>query len=136
MAVCRVCAKRFPGYYVNSSGLCDDCTWDTWIPKGYQKREMYAYDSFWGHSNATCRPPLGVEFLDVSAPRASAVLRLPPNMDERVRLAVEYMAIGHTQAEAAEMAGMAYRTLQRSLQRLRIFLKNDGAKPGLACSSL
>jgi len=71
---CIKCGAPVPAYYV-SQGFCDDCKWDTWIPRGHEVREGYAMDVVWGHLNATRRPPLGVEFLDRAGPALS--VRLP-----------------------------------------------------------
>ena len=61
---CACCHSPVPAYYLTIQGLCDDCKWVTWIPKGYARRECYENDPLWGHENATRRPPTGVEFLD------------------------------------------------------------------------
>jgi len=61
--ICSACGTAVPAYYL-SRGLCDDCKWDTWIPRGYAAREKYAYSETWRHYNATRRPSLGVDFLD------------------------------------------------------------------------
>jgi hypothetical protein len=63
MAECRTCGHDEPAITM-VAGLCDGCRLDTWIPPGYQKREKYVFIEAYGYSNATCRPKLGVEFLD------------------------------------------------------------------------
>ena len=60
---CANCGARVADYYL-SCGLCDDCKWVTWLPDDYAKRERYVHSELWGHANATCTPPTGVEFLD------------------------------------------------------------------------
>ncbi len=72
---CTKCGQVVPEYYL-TRGLCDDCKWDTWIPRGYQDRENYEHDAAWGHDNATRRPALGVRFLDHHLPPVGMVLLL------------------------------------------------------------
>ncbi|NLF30823.1 MAG: hypothetical protein GX591_08045 [Planctomycetes bacterium] len=68
---CICCHTPVPRYYLTIVGLCDDCKWTTWIPRGYARRERYSLDPFSGHPNATHRPPLGAEFLDRRRRRVS-----------------------------------------------------------------
>lgn len=118
MVKCPQCGHHVPEIDI-MAGLCAGCHWDTWIPKGHTKREGYRFVDEFNHSNATCRPALGVGFLDAQAPQSSAALKLPPNIDERVVLAIEYISVGHTQAQAAMRSGLTHRTLLRRLGELR-----------------
>ena len=61
--LCTRCGQPAPAHHL-CQGLCDGCKWDTWIPAGYEKAEKYVPHEVWDHPNATCRPALGVEFLD------------------------------------------------------------------------
>ena len=72
--VCKKCGGTYPTQYM-SRGYCDGCKWDTWIPRNYEKREMYQYDESFGQVNATMRPRLGVQFLDHSPPRLADVVQ-------------------------------------------------------------
>ncbi|MFW6145723.1 MAG: hypothetical protein ACOC7R_00150 [Planctomycetota bacterium] len=72
--LCAGCHRPTPAYYLTIQGLCDDCKWMTWIPRGYVRREAYKLDPVWGHLNATRRPPMGVGFLDQRARLVSDVL--------------------------------------------------------------
>ena len=67
-ARCVDCGKGFPAYYL-CRGLCETCRIATWLPADYQRREEYAFDRVWQHSNARKKPPTGVPFLDDQPPR-------------------------------------------------------------------
>lgn len=74
--VCPQCREAHGDpLYVGPGGLCYGCWLDTYIPFGHEGREKYEYDSVWGHLNATCRPPLGVEFLDAKGSKVCEILR-------------------------------------------------------------
>ena len=74
LCACSVCGRIVPRYYL-SAGRCDDCHWDTYIPPDYPAGERYRPDRYWGHLNATARPPLGVEFLDRPGPGVAQTLQ-------------------------------------------------------------
>ena len=65
--VCARCGDRVADHYLEG-GLCYSCHLDTYIPRGYQRAEKYEWDELWEHWNATCRPALGVPFLDRDGP--------------------------------------------------------------------
>ena len=83
LQLCVGCHTPVPRYYLTIQGICEDCKWMTWIPRGYAKRERYKPDPLWGHPNATRRPPLGVEFLDR---RRRLVSDVPPMCRRAPRL--------------------------------------------------
>ena len=66
--ICRDCSKQSPHVqcvWRPPHYFCDACKWDRYIPNGHQKLEKYLYDAVWKQLNATGRPRLGVQFLDV-----------------------------------------------------------------------
>lgn len=71
--VCPKCGDVVPVYYV-ARLVCYSCHLDLYVRPGYAKAEQYRWDPAWGHSNATKRPPLGIPFLDETAPRIGMML--------------------------------------------------------------
>jgi len=60
--------------------VCYSCHLDSYIPDGYERHERYRRDGPWPHANATCRPPLGVPFLDEGGDRVHQMALLAPRL--------------------------------------------------------
>lgn len=79
-SVCSICSGKIedPGRRDgddSSLKTCYGCFLAGLIPKDYQDRECYAYDTIWKHQNATAKPRTGVAILDTaSAPRISETM--------------------------------------------------------------
>jgi hypothetical protein len=119
MPVCRQCnlSHDDPRYFAD--GLCYGCQCDSWIPPGYQDRELYRYDTTWGHENATCRPALGVSFLDRHAPATVEQWIYNVAKTDKQLLAFKLLAAGYTQDQAADRVGVAASTIRSWLTHER-----------------
>lgn len=105
LIVCSNCGEAVAPYYA-TRGLCDSCKWDTWIPQGYQKRERYRLEPAFGHANRTCRPLLGVEFLDLGCRQVNLEAIYRATQSNRKAFALRLLSQGFTQAEVASEAGV------------------------------
>jgi hypothetical protein len=117
LIICQQCGDAVASYYI-TQGLCDGCKWDTWIPGGYEKKERYLFDPAAGHFNRTCRPALGVQFLDVGLHQVDLSVFTCIGETERKRFAAHLLAEGFTQAETAQQVGVRQGTVCKWATRI------------------
>lgn len=60
---CTGCKEANPPHLLRA-GKCPGCILDSYIPKGYQDREVYVFIQAFGHANAVFHPKTGVPILD------------------------------------------------------------------------
>ena len=64
IVTCPMCNALVPEIYLGSGGACFDCRLASFVPPWYPKAEKYVYVEAYGHSNATRKPAMGIEWLD------------------------------------------------------------------------
>jgi DNA-binding CsgD family transcriptional regulator len=118
MPICRQCGDEVADERYITDGLCYSCQIDTWIPEGYEDRELYKYDTTWGHENATCRPATGIQFLDRHAPSTFEQWIYKVSLSDRELLIVRLLASGYSQEQAACRVGISQQRVSYIVRRI------------------